>query len=149
VPTAPETAAEAAQYFFLSYARRQGVDPNEQSRRDPLVRRFHHDLEEQVRTLANRAQTVAAIDSEFPVGDRWPERVARGLARCRVFVALYSDDYFSSEHCGREWQAFVSRLGAGRRHAAVVPVLWQPCPRSSRGCAAGRSHRDPHTSDTA
>jgi len=115
VPTAPETSPEATPLFYVSHAARRTVSP--------LVRRFRQDLEEHVRTLANdRGRAVASIGSEFPVGGRRPEQVARGLARCRVFVALYSDEYFASEHCGREWQAFTSRLGSDH----VVPVLWQP-----------------------
>ncbi|HET9169865.1 MAG TPA: FxsC protein [Actinospica sp.] len=115
MPNAHETAAEATPYYFLSYARRPGANP--------LVRRFQNDLRERVRGLAgDHARAVTEIDSELPVDDAWPERVARGLARCRVFVALYSGEYFSSEHCGREWQAFAERQGSGHR----IAVLWQP-----------------------
>jgi FxsC-like protein len=115
VPTEPETSPEATPLFFLSHARRRTAGP--------LVRRFQRDLEEHVRAQADaRGRAVASIDSELPVGGRWPEQVARALAHCRVFVALYSDEYFASEHCGREWQAFTSRLGPDH----VVPVLWQP-----------------------
>jgi FxsC-like protein len=115
VPTAPETSPEATPCFFLSHARRRTVSP--------LVRRFQRELEERVRALASdRGRAAPSIDSELPVGGRWPEQVARGLASCRVFVALYSDEYFASEHSGREWQAFTSRLGSDH----VVPVLWQP-----------------------
>ena len=147
MPNRRATAAEAAPYFFLSHAVRQGVTPTEEFRRDRLVQRFHQDLEESVRELVNdRGRAIAAVDSEFPVDGRWSERVSRGLARCRVFVPLYSDEYFSSEHCGREWQAFANRLGSdavlpGRRPEAVVPVLWQPMREDALPESARRTRR--------
>lgn len=129
-------ATEASPYYFLSYAPSHGFTPAEEYRRDRLVKRFQEDLREAVRDLARTGTgslVAGAVESELPSAGRWPERVARGLARCRVFVALYSNEFFSSEHCGREWSAFATRVDThqilrGRRPEPVIPVLWQPVP---------------------
>lgn len=132
-------AGEASPYYFLSYAPSHGFTPAEEYRRDRLVKRFQDDVREAVRetTRSGSGSLVAgAVESEIPAAGRWSERVARGLARCRVYVALYSNEFFSSEHCGREWHAFENRLEThqilrGRKPDAVIPVLWQPVPDES------------------
>lgn len=134
MPSGHDAAGEASPYFFLSYAHGHGLTPTVEFRRDRLVKRFHDDLKERVRELARSGTgslVTSAVDSEMPVGGRWSERISQGLARCRTFVALYSNEYFSSEHCGKEWRAFANRLDTdqilrGRRPEAIVPVLWQP-----------------------
>jgi FxsC-like protein len=99
----------SAPYFFLSHARQH-------------VKRFHADLAQAVRELAREHEAaIETIDSEPAAGDRWTERILRGLSDCRAFVALYSVEYFAAEHCGKEWQAF-----ADRRPSSIIPVPWQP-----------------------
>ena len=139
MPGRHETAAEAWPFFFLSYAHSHGLTPTDEYRRDRLVKRFHEDLRERVRELARSGAgslVAQAVDSEGPVGGRWSERNSHALAHCRSFVALYSNEYFSSEHCGKEWRAFANRLDTdqilhGRRPEAVIPVLWQPVPEDA------------------
>jgi FxsC-like protein len=128
-----EPTTEPDPYFFLSYAHSHGLTYVDEFRGDSLVKRFHDDLRERVRGLARDTGTavVSAVDSDIPIGGLWPERISQGLARCRSFVALYSNEYFSSEHCGREWKTFATRLDTdhamrGRRPEAIIPVLWQP-----------------------
>lgn len=139
MPSGQDAAADASPYYFLSYAPSHGFTPADEFRRDRLVKRFQDDLKDAVRELARSGSgslVAGAVESELPSGGRWSERVAHGLARCRVFVALYSDQYFSSEHCGREWRAFANRLDTdqilrGRRPDAIIPVRWQPVPDES------------------
>jgi len=134
MPSGHDAAAEASPYFFLSYAHSHGLTPADEFRRDRLVKRFHDDLKETIKELARGGAgslLAGSVESELPADNRWSERVAQGLARCRVFLALYSNDYFSSEHNGREWRAFSNRLDTdqilrGRRPEAIIPVLWQP-----------------------
>jgi FxsC-like protein len=131
--SAHDATSEATPYFFLSYAHRAGLGPDDEFRRDRLVGRFREDLAEAVRALVRGSAAAAE-----PVGrdtsaddDTPPGRVSRALARCGSFVALYSNEYFSSEHCGKEWRAFANRIEADRmlrrgRAQAIIPVLWQP-----------------------
>ncbi|HEX4790448.1 MAG TPA: TIR-like protein FxsC [Actinospica sp.] len=134
MPSGHEAAAEASPYFFLSYAHSHGLTPTDEYRRDRLVKRFHDDLKDRVRDLARSGTgslVTSAVDSEIPIGGRWSDRISQGLARCRSFVALYSSEYFSSEHCGKEWRAFANRLDTdlilrGRRPEAIIPVFWRP-----------------------
>ena len=126
-----EPGTGASPYFFLSYAHSHASTTADEFRRDRLVKRFHDDLKDAVREYAARDHATSAIDFDIPIGSRWSERISDNLARCRSFVALYSPDYFSSKHCGREWSAFAERLDTdrilrGRRPEAVIPVLWQP-----------------------
>ncbi|HEV2640217.1 MAG TPA: TIR-like protein FxsC [Actinocrinis sp.] len=128
-----EPTTEPDPYFFLSYAHSHGLTSADDFRGDRLVKRFHDDLREHVQYAAHgTGGTIAsAVDLEIPIGGHWPERISKGLARCRSFVALYSTTYFSSEHCGKEWKTFANRLVSdhamhGRRPEAIIPVLWQP-----------------------
>jgi FxsC-like protein len=71
---------------------------------------------------------VGVLDREFWVEDDWIDGLPEALASSRVLVPLYSDRYFQSEACGREWYAFASRPANGRARGtqapAIVPVLW-------------------------
>jgi FxsC-like protein len=134
MPIGHDATTEGTPYFFLSYARGAGLEPADEFRRDRLVRRFRENLAEAVLALVRGG--AAAADPVAPgparaADDPRPGRVSRALARCGSFVALYSDDYFSSEQCGREWEAFANRIAADRtprggRAQAIIPVLWQP-----------------------
>ena len=72
------------------------------------------------------------MDRELQPGQEWPWRLSNALATCRVFVPLYSRQYFKSEHCGREWFAFhrraLNHAAANRvgRVETIVPALWIP-----------------------
>lgn len=114
-------------HFFLSYARRryrpEGSDP------DRWVAKLFHDICEDVSQLTN-THVPGFMDRQIRVGSVWPDHLTDALANCRVFVALFSPDYFTSEYCGKEWAAFLERLdrfGKGRdRPRAIIPAWWTP-----------------------
>jgi FxsC-like protein len=69
------------------------------------------------------------MDRENKIGVQWSPELTSAIARCRVFVPLYSRRYFESDNCGREWFAFarreLTRKARGREVVeAVVPALW-------------------------
>jgi FxsC-like protein len=125
-------AADAAPYFFLSYAhtpRQEGYpgDP------DIWVANLFRDLCSHIMQLTNLPPGARPgfMDRELRTGSDWPARLAQALATCRVFVPLYSRRYFDSEHCGKEWFAFSRRAlnheARGARPAeAIIPALWVP-----------------------
>ena len=105
MPSGHEAAAEATPYFFLSHAHSRGLAPTDEFRRNRLVKRFQENLREAVREAARSGSgslLAEMVESEMPLGDRWAERTSHGLARCRSFVALYSNEYFSTEHRSEE-----------------------------------------------
>ena len=119
--------------FFLSYARTvkgpTGVGP------DQHVRRFFHDLTENVGQLVYRGAAVPPgfMDQEMRGGVNWPDELMHAVGTCKVFIALLSARYLRSEWCRREWDAFVqcaaqAREGtaASSRQGCIVPVLWAP-----------------------
>jgi FxsC-like protein len=120
-------AEDKRPHFFLSYARSryrpQGSDP------DRWVAKFFNDLCEDV-ALATGMQVPGFMDRQIPVGTAWPDYLTDALANCRVFVALFSPTYFTSEYCGREWAAFIERVErqtAGRDlPSAIIPAWWTP-----------------------
>lgn len=138
MPSGAGTGAEAAPrfpYYFLSHAYSRGLAPTDEFRRNRLLQRFRENLREAVREYApgdTGAPLADAVESEIPLGDHWSNQLSLGLARCRSFVALYSNEYFRSEYCGKEWQVFTDRLNTdgimrGRQtQQAIIPVLWQP-----------------------
>lgn len=69
------------------------------------------------------------MDRQIPVGTSWPDHLADALSNCRVFVALFSPAYFTSEYCGKEWAAFRERAKqhlAGTDKYAIIPAMWVP-----------------------
>ena len=117
-------------YFFLSYARTPKRDPNDKTDPDRWVYKLYRDLCDIILTITNaQPESVGFMDRENQPGDRWPDELAHALATCRVFVPLYSQRYFASENCGKEWFAFTRRQASHRArglHAtsAIVPALW-------------------------
>ena len=120
-------AEDQRPHFFLSYARSryrpEGSDP------DRWVAKFFNDLCEDV-ALATGMQVPGFMDRQIPVGTAWPDYLTDALANCRVFVALFSPAYFTSEYCGKEWAAFLERV---KRHmagrdlpSAIIPAWWTP-----------------------
>jgi len=113
-------------YFFLSYARED---------EDEWVRRFYHDLSNEVRAYAGLSPgtEVGFLDTQsLDLGARWSDRLARELARCCTFVALISPRYVKSPWCGREWAVFADRLAQHTSSdgppSALLPVNWLSTP---------------------
>ena len=121
---------ESEPYFFLSYAHTPKRHPNDPGDPDRWVCQLYDDLCEIILGLTNaHPRSVGFMDRQSGPGARWPEDLAQALATCKVFVPLYSERYFGSEHCGREWFAFARRelthrAQGGRVSSAIVPALW-------------------------
>ncbi len=69
------------------------------------------------------------MDRENKIGAEWSPELTTALAKCRVFVPLYSRRYFESDNCGREWFAFarreITRRAQGRHVVdTIVPAIW-------------------------
>src|SRR6185295_732253 len=48
------------------------------------------------------------VDKErLKPGFHWPTELSRALCHSRAMLAIYTEDYFSSEYCAREWEAMV------------------------------------------
>ena len=128
--TSPSAQAEVDAFgpsFFLSYA---PVAPLRGDRSDPYywVKRFFHELAAEVRSLDGNLRQGFIAD-HVPPGANPETLTARNLASCRIFVPLYSDDYFDDEQCGREWAVFERRrqlrqARTGDDGDSIVPVLW-------------------------
>jgi FxsC-like protein len=76
-----------------------------------------------------RPEEAGFMDRETKIGVEWSPELVTSLARCRVFVPLYSRRYFESDNCGREWFAFARREITRRARGgpavdAIVPALW-------------------------
>ncbi|QMU74968.1 TIR domain-containing protein [Streptacidiphilus sp. PB12-B1b] len=126
----------ARPYFFLSYAHTPGTGS---SGHDPnlWVHRLYDDLCEAIMEITPHPEGVPVgfMDRGMHLGEGWVGRLSEALARCRVFVPLYSPRYFRSEPCGQEWRGFatrrvVSRYG-GDHHTGIVPVWWVRVPREN------------------
>src|ERR1700722_3648930 len=108
--TTPGPVHEAP-YFLISYSHteRNGRGPGRDA--NDWVIKFYGDLSRNIEVLADlpSGTRVGVLDREFWVEDDWLEGLPEALSRCRVLVPLYSDRYFQSEICGKEWYAFASR----------------------------------------
>jgi FxsC-like protein len=126
-------AGDPAPYFFLSYAHTPKQDPNDPGDPDKWVVNLFRDLCAHIMNMTNLPHGARAgfMDRELRSGSDWPFRLAQALATCRVFVPLYSQRYFGSERCGKEWFAFSLRVlnhtARGAEPAeAIIPALWVP-----------------------
>jgi FxsC-like protein len=127
--TTPSPEANAhPPYFFLSYARSK-YQPDDGSDPDLWVKKFYQALCHDVHQLTSWP-TPGFMDLQTPLGTQWPSTLATALSQCRVFVALLSPGYFTSEYCGKEWSVFEERVrahaGDGERPVALIPALWTP-----------------------
>lgn len=107
-------------YFLLSSA------PGEDL---PAVKRFHADVEAELRILAGTGVGGLLNNGWARPGGGISEEVGQNVAP--ALVALCSDRYFADDGCRRSWADFaaVPENGAGRRHGGedgFIPVLWRP-----------------------
>ena len=122
-------------YFFLSYARTPKRDPSDRSDPDRWVYKLYKDLCAEILQMTDaRPEEAGFMDRENQIGAQWSPELTSALARCRVFVPLYSRRYFESDNCGREWFAFARReithKARGRQVVdAIMPALWTRLPR--------------------
>ena len=94
-------------YFFLSYARTPKRDPADRDDPDRWVYKLYKDLCAEILQMTDaRPEEAGFMDRENQIGALWSPELTSALARCRVFVPLYSRRYFESDNCGREWFAF-------------------------------------------
>ncbi|WP_347602561.1 TIR-like protein FxsC [Acrocarpospora sp. B8E8] len=121
-------------YFFLSYARTPPSDPNDREP-DRMVIRLYRSLAQEIlqHTDLPAGAQVGFMDRDMPAGAEWERHLAAQLAKCRVFVPLYSRRYFRSDACGKEWAAFELRRRAHLNASyvlpeVIVPAFWVPVP---------------------
>ncbi len=112
----------ASYYFFTSHAHRQD--------RDRVVQ-FHRDLEAELRRkVRRRTEPAGFLDAErMGSGDHWPTSLRDAVRTSPVMVALWTDDYFESDWCGREFGIFQERIrratpAGGKPPAGIIPVPW-------------------------
>lgn len=139
-------------YFFLSYARTPKRDENDKTDPDRWVYKLYRDLCDTILTLINvEPESAGFMDRENRTGDKWPDVLTQALANCRVFVPLYSERYFESENCGKEWFAFSRRElnhrtdGTQAASGAIIPVLWTTIDPDSLPDVAKSIHYDHHS----
>jgi FxsC-like protein len=125
--------AEEHPLFFLSYAHAHWEDPHDQRDADHWVQKFYTHLCAEIEAISHvpAGHNPVFIDRRLRLGDLWPDELASRLARCAVFVPLYTARYFRRPDCGREWSVIRQRedmhiSATGRCPSIVVPVLWQP-----------------------
>lgn len=117
-------------YFFLSYARTPKRDPSDRDDPDRWVYKLYRDLCAAILQMTDaRPEEAGFIDRDNKLGAEWSPELMAAIARCRVFVPLYSRRYFESDNCGREWFAFARREITHRARGdrvidAIVPALW-------------------------
>jgi FxsC-like protein len=119
--TPPESPVDAySNWFYVSYAPTDG---------GAYLSAFFRDLSSRVAKLVgtgDAAGYLAPFDFRGTTG--WTTHDALALAHTRTFVPILSPRYLASEFCGREWQAFRSRVPSGTTNSGIVPVIWEPLP---------------------
>ena len=133
--------------FFLSYTR---------SNYDRFMQEFFEDLSTEVgvRRKTRSNDPIGFFDEKrLERGDDWEARIVQALQHSKVLVCLYSDAYFESVYCGKEWHVFhkrrdlhVRRLQAiGQQSIDMPPIIkpirWLPFTRNLAD-PVGKVHYD-------
>ncbi|MGH8771181.1 MAG: FxsC protein [Pyrinomonadaceae bacterium] len=110
-------------WFFVSYAH---IDDGDQ-----YIKRFCDQLSASVTPRVRAAGgSVGFFDRKgIEVGDSWPQKLGQGLQDCRVFIPVYTANYFASEFCGKEFAVFRRRMQAlapEKIPPLILPVPWIP-----------------------
>jgi FxsC-like protein len=119
--------------LFFSYAHSHREDYAEQQDADLWVRKFYGHLMTQIEQLIDLpiGQESLFVDRRIELGANWPRMLSENLAKCAVFVPLYTRNYFRDPNVGREWS--IIRMRQDMHVAAtasspniVMPILWEP-----------------------
>ncbi|MBL7494401.1 toll/interleukin-1 receptor domain-containing protein [Frankia sp. AgB1.9] len=108
--------------FFTSHVARDADNA--------LVKRFHHDLEREVRLRFTGTPKPWGFlgESHLSVGQPFKPDLLMALCTAKVMVALLTDAYFTRPWCGREWAVFAERArlaeAAGLPRPPVLTVPW-------------------------
>lgn len=107
-------------WFFLSHSHWD---------QDEWLERFYEELVAEVRRQKQLSDKVVGFfrkDKKEPTED-WDRASAEALKTAKVFLWLYSQKYFCSKYCGKEWKVFRSRHeGPGLPPPLMIPVYWDP-----------------------
>jgi FxsC-like protein len=139
------SGGDYAPYFFMSYARTPHHGPADLDPDENVVK-FYHELCQNILNYCAlpAGRQVGFMDHGPRPGNVWPWSLSRALATCRVFVPLYSQRFFTSPECGKEWWAFSVRMAQTSQEArpieAIVPVIWTPVDPSLLPKAARMIH---------
>ncbi|MFE4551047.1 TIR domain-containing protein [Streptomyces sp. NPDC056785] len=111
-------------WFFTSYS--------EGRNRFPLVKRFHDDVEEEVRGILGKQEPGSGfLDFKSIKPGEFEENrlVENGVCTASAMLALYSPSFFGSPWCPVEWTVFATRVRRYRDSGGVIPCLigltWQ------------------------
>ncbi|KDA42785.1 MULTISPECIES: toll/interleukin-1 receptor domain-containing protein [Frankia] len=109
-------------YFFTSHAHRDDRD---------RVAIFHRELELELRRkVRRRIRPTGFFDADrLGGGEHWPTSLRDAVRTAPVLVALWCDDYFESDWCGREFGVFQERIRratkpGGNPPSGIIPVPW-------------------------
>jgi FxsC-like protein len=112
-------------YFFLSYAHGDREDGEPGDGYIPLL--YRHLSNAVARRVGADPADVGFIDTTgIRLGNRWTSALARAVSTCRVFVALCSPRYYSSEYCAEEWNVFHRRCVVYKQYYGNYPDLLFP-----------------------
>ena len=75
------------------------------------------------RNLDLKSVPVWYAPTTIPAGDPWRARIEEGIDRCRIFVALVTENYVNSDTCMAEVARFHRRLIGPDPRPLILPVL--------------------------
>jgi FxsC-like protein len=87
------------------------------------------------------------LDVKQRTGSKWPDRLGEALRTARIFIPLFSERYFESVYCGREWTAFADRVRnyeslENRVTELIIPVLWEERPKQRPAVAQNLQYKE-------
>jgi hypothetical protein len=122
----PNDPSEHPPLYFVSFA---GADRRDAKLR-PRMDEFLGDLAARVAVSyppPGYDNITFFSDRSIDVGHLWSADLEVALAKSMVGVCLYSNPFFTSQWCGKEFQVFRERAAPGTA-TGIIPLLWLPAP---------------------
>lgn len=101
-------------HFFVSYSHRH---------RDWVEKEIYRRLRD-CKTKSGKPAEIFFDSHAIFCGERWEQKLAEGVANSRYFIAVYSEDYFTSKWCRWELDRALERHGSTDEKFSIFPLVY-------------------------
>ena len=89
--------------------------------------KFHDRLVDELRAQSGIEIKVFKDDDDIELGERWHERLERGLATSTFLLPIITPSFLTSKYCRNEFDTFLEHERDHDRDDLVLPVYYIDC----------------------